>query len=352
MNITVNSDVLSNEVSSINNSKKILIAGPALSNQKAREIVLPADKEEALNLFGNSELYKAYVLLKDLGVDNIYLSNCYANSDYIRLSDKIIHYDFDYFVPINLYLSDKFYNPVIDEDQYYVEYFLQQFALVNSLTTILMTERHASLYEDFDHYVSDMVAKETAFINSFVYDKSSFLEDNGNNLVFIYSNLTNVPYANVALGALFINRDYAKYLNGLEGVSTVFHLDNNDVQNLRAMYFKTNFYTGATTVENPYNFKKSQDIYANALIDDVIKRAIKSVDLDKYKGRLYNQYISLQINTEVTKALNSLKGKLFKEYTINRVGFKKTDTTSGYIIIDYSFVPFGTLESINVIMGV
>ena len=47
-----------------------------------------------------------------------------------------------------------------------------------------------------------------------------------------------------------------------------------------------------------------------------------------------------------------MKGKLFKDYTINRVGFKKRDATSGYIIIDYSFVPYGTLESISVIMGV
>ena len=215
-----------------------------------------------------------------------------------------------------------------------------------------MTERHASLYKDFDQYVSAMTKIETEFEEEFEYEKSTFLEQNGNNLNFVYNNLNNIPYSNVVLGALYVIRDYAKYLSPLSGVSVVFDLDYNDVQSLRAMYFKTNYYAGNTTLENPMNFRKSNDIYANALIDDVIKRAIKSIDLEKYKGRLYNQYIAIQIESEVIKALNSMKGKLFKEYTINRVGFKKTDATSGYIIIDYSFVPYGTLESINVVMGV
>lgn len=352
MHINVSSDNLSKEITDLNGVKKILIAGPALSNYKAREIMLPADKEEALNLFGQSELYEAYELLYNLGIENIYLSNCYSRSDYIRLTDKIMHYDFDYFIPINLYLSDKFYNPIIDEDQYFVEYFLQQFQVVSSLTTILMTERHASLYKDFDQYTIEMSTIESDFLAAFSYNKSSFLLETGNNLNFIYNNVVDVPYSNVLLGALYVKRDYAKYLEPVTDVSVVFDLDYNDVQGLRAMYFKTNYYTGNTTVENPMNFKTSNDIYSNALIDDVIKRAIKYVDLDKYKGRLYNQYIAIQIESEVIKALNYLSGKLFKEYTINRVGFKKTDPTSGYVIVDYSFIPYGTLESINVIMGV
>lgn len=97
-------------------------------------------------------------------------------------------------------------------------------------------------------------------------------------------------------------------MSPLSGVSVVFDLDYNDIQGLRAMYFKTNYYAGNTTLENPMNFRTSNDIYANALIDDVIKRAIKSIDLEKYKGRLYNQYIAIQIESEVVKALNSMKG--------------------------------------------
>lgn len=352
MNIAISSNNISTEISSLNNSKKLLIAGPSLSSQKAREIVMPADKDEAFNLFGQSPLYEAYELLIDLGVSNVYLSNCYNRSDYLKLMDKIIHYDFDYFIPINLYFRDKFYNPLKDEEQYYSEYFIEQFAQVNSLTTVLMTEKHASLYEDFDHYTIDMTNVELEFLDKFSYDKSDFLNNYGNNLNFVYNNLEDIAYSNVILGGLYINRDYAKYLSSIKNVTAVYDLDNNDIQGLRAMYYKNNYYTDEVTLENPLNFKKTLDIYANALIDDVIKTAIKSINLDKFKGKLYNQYVAVQIESEATKALNSLKTKLFKEYTINRVGFKKTDPTAGYIILDYSFVPYGTLESINVIMGV
>ena len=352
MNIEVNSGSVNTEVSSINASKKLLIAGPAVSNYKARDIVLPANEQEALNLYGDSELFQAYKLLNSLGVSNVYLSNCYSESDYIRLTDKIMHYDFDYFIPIGIYFSDKFYNPIINEEQYYSEYFIKQFSEVQSLTTVLMTERHASLYEDFDHYILTMKDVENTFLESFNSTNSQFLDDFGNNLVFVYNNIKDVPYSNVILGGLFVNRDYAKYLFSLNNLEVVFDIDYNDVINSRAMYFKYNYFTGTVTVENTMNFRKTFDIYANALIDDVIKRAIKSIDLEKYKGRLYNQYIEVQIKTEVNKGLNSMKGKLFKEYTINRIGFKKLEATSGYIIVDYSFIPYGTFESVNVLMGV
>ena len=107
MNITVSSSNFSK--ASYDNEKKILIAGSSLSSYKAKEIVKPADKEEAFNLFGQSSLYEAYETLFDLGVTNVYLSNCYNRSDYLKLIDKVIHYDFDYFVPIDIFFRDTFY---------------------------------------------------------------------------------------------------------------------------------------------------------------------------------------------------------------------------------------------------
>ena len=215
-----------------------------------------------------------------------------------------------------------------------------------------MTEKHASLYEDFDQYTIEMRNIEFDFFNKFSINNMNFLEECGNNLNFVYNNLENISYANVILAALYSNRDYSRYLSPIENITAIYDIDYNDIQGCRAMYFKNNYYTGNVTLENPMNFKKTADIYANALIDDVIKKIIKSIDLEKFKGKLYNQYVAVQIESEITKALNSLKTKLFKEYTINKIGFRKTEPTSGYVILDYSFIPYGTLESINVIMGV
>ena len=161
-----------------------------------------------------------------------------------------------------------------------------------------MTERHASLYEDFDHYSISMTNIENEFVNSYTLCKSNLLEQYGNNLNFIYNNLENVPFGNVILGALYCTRNYAEYLNSLQGTKTVYEIDSNDVFGLRAMYFKYNHYSKTTTIENTFNFKNTNDIYSNALIDDVIKRTIKEVDLSAFKGKLYNPYVAIQIETE------------------------------------------------------
>lgn len=352
MNINI-SNATVNRVFTHNPAKrKVLLIGPGNSSSRAREIILPSSQEEVLSIYGNSDLYKAYSLLKELEVENVYVCNCFANSDYIRVMDKIMHYDFDFLVPIGIYFSDTFYNAIEDEDQYFVEYILKQLSLVNSLTTVIMTEKHASLYEDFDHFVIEMKSIENNFIAKYDYTTSQFLESYGNNLLFVYNSLENVSFANAVLAGLFINRSASKYLPSLKINDVVFNIDNIDMIGLRAMYFKKNFYTKNVTVENAVNFKKTQDIYSNALVDDVIKQTIKNINLDSYKGKVYNQYTSLQIEASVKKALQSLKGVLFKEYTIDNIYFKKTDITAGCIIIDFSIVPYGTLENINVIMGV
>ena len=234
----------------------------------------------------------------------------------------------------------------------YIEYMLKQLYTVNSLTTIIMTEKHASLYEDFDHFTISMSDIETSFIDKYNFETSQFLDTCGNNLIFVYNNLKDIPFANVVLAGLFSNRSYSKYLPSLKMSETVFDLDNIDVVGLRAMYFKNNFYTKQVTIENTFNFRKTQDIYSNALIDDIIKSTIKSINLDSYKGKLYNQYIALQIETSINNSLKALSGVLFKEYTINKIGFKKTEISAGCVVVDFSIVPYGTLETVNVIMGV
>lgn len=351
MSINVSSQNIKKFSTDINKDRKVILLGEASSDYKNREILFPKNKEEALSLYGNSELYKAYCLLFDMGANNIYTSNCFYESDYIRVIDKLIHYDFDLLVPIGIYLSDKFYNPIEDTNEYYANYFLKQFASVNSLTTILMTERHASLYESFDSYLTEMGDIENDFVVSMNIKNKSFLKEYGNNLNFVYNNVEDIPYSNVLLAGLYSTRNYAEYFRGLNDLKVVFNIDNIDVKGLRAMYFKYNFYIDKVTLENPFNFKEPHDIYSNALVDDVIKLTIKSIDMSKYKGKLFTPYTSMQIKDDITKSLNRLKGKLIKKYHVNKVIFKKTDESSGYIIADYSIVPYGTIEDINIIMG-
>lgn len=62
MNITINSQII-NDYKDINDSKKILLLGKASSSLRARDILSPKSKEDALSIYGESELYDAYCLL-------------------------------------------------------------------------------------------------------------------------------------------------------------------------------------------------------------------------------------------------------------------------------------------------
>jgi hypothetical protein len=50
--------------------------------------------------------------------------------------------------------------------------------------------------------------------------------------------------------------------------------------------------------------------------------------------------------------MEDMKGIVFKDYTIENIQFVKTAPAVGYISIKVSIVPFGTLERINIVMGV
>ena len=71
MSINVSSQNIKKFSTDINKNRKVILLGEASSDYKNREILFPKNKEEALSLYGNSELYKAYCLLFDMGANNI-----------------------------------------------------------------------------------------------------------------------------------------------------------------------------------------------------------------------------------------------------------------------------------------
>lgn len=326
---------------------KILLLGKGSYDYNARDIVSIDDKNQAYSLFGPSEIYDAYELLATYNITNVDMCNCYNESDYIRVIDEVVHYDYYYIIPVSIYIDDSFYNSIENKQEYYFIHFLKQLSEVDSLSTILMTARHASLYKDFDHYILSMHELEDKIFN----DETSLLKTLGNNINFVYNNIKDVAFANVLLGALYLNRPYQEYFQELH-LEAIYHIDKIDMIGYKAMYFKNRTLTNNVSLENAINFKNSKQIYDNAIVDDVIKNTIREVDLDKYKGKLYNPYIAKQLYNTLQISLNHLKNKLFKSYSINDIYYKKLDASSGVIIVDYNIVPYGSLEDINIIMGV
>jgi hypothetical protein len=50
--------------------------------------------------------------------------------------------------------------------------------------------------------------------------------------------------------------------------------------------------------------------------------------------------------------MESMKNIVFKRYTVESIQFVRTAPAVGYMNIKISFVPFGTLEKINIVIGV
>lgn len=142
--------ISSNEYIDLNNS--ILILGKASNNNLSGEIIKAKSIEEIYNTFGNSELSRAADYILSNGISEVYLYNCYETSNYISIVNKISHYDFSYIVPIGINISDTFYNPLTKNKMLYAEFYLDSL-LEDTCSTIIMTDRHADLYEDLDHFL-------------------------------------------------------------------------------------------------------------------------------------------------------------------------------------------------------
>jgi hypothetical protein len=134
-------------------------------NNNSRKRIVYADKyKEVLKEYGDSELTSAFKTLKDLGAPYVFLCNCRENYDYLDMAETLRANDFTYIVPISLNMSEEFDDPKTERRISYIEYMLEKIGRVNN-SVFLVTDKHASLYEDIDAFISDMNSIATNFSN-------------------------------------------------------------------------------------------------------------------------------------------------------------------------------------------
>lgn len=336
---------------SIDQSKKnILIIGTANNNNQAKVILNPLNIETARQVYGsNNPLYDAYKLAAETVFDTstIYTVNCPMTTDFIEIIDTIIHYNFSYIVPINIYIDDTFINPVNDKKTYFCNYYIERLGAVDSLSTLLITDRPSYLYESIDNYILSL----KKIIKNYMDESMHILERYGSNMIFTINNLDGVFYSNVLLASILSTNTFTEYPDSVS-FRTHFDIDDFDLNNVNISYFKFCENTNSCTIENLKNLRTIDDIYKWVLIDETVKYVIRQLNLDEFRGKLYSPYVKLQINTRVKKIMEDMKGIVFKDYTIENIQFVKTAPAVGYISIKVSIVPFGTLERINIVMGV
>ena len=331
------------------NKRNLLIIGSANNSSYSKIITNPMNFDAAVAIYGkNNPLVDSYKLAFDITKDtNIYLVNCPMITDFIEIIDTIMHYDFNYIVPIDIYIDDTFINPITEQKTYFCDYYMERLGLLESLSTLIMTDRPSYLYESIDAYLLQLKKAFKAY-----YNKSEYLlEKFGSNMVFVLNNLENIYYSNVILAALLSQNTFVEYLDSVP-FKTHFDIDGFDLNNINFSYFKHHKANNTCTVENLKNLRTTDDIYKWVLIDETIKYVIRHLDLDEFRGRFYSPYVQLQIQTRIKSIMNNMQGVIFNQFFIESIRFIKTEPTAGYINIHLSIVPFGTVEKINVVMGV
>ena len=329
--------------------KNILLIGSSNNNNQSKVILNPLNIETARQIYGdNNPLFDSYVIAYELTKSsNVYTVNCPMTTDFIEIIDTIIHYEFDYIVPIDIYINDSFINPTNDKKTYFCNYYMERLGLIESLTTLIMTDRPSYLYNSIDEYI--LTTKN--MFRSYASESANILEAYGSNMIFVLNNLDGMHYSHVILSALLSINPFTKYPDSVP-FKTHFDIDDFDINNPNISYFKYCENTNKCTIENLKNLRTTDDIYKWVMVDETIKHVIKTLDLEEYRGRLYSPYVKLQINTKIKKIMESMINVVFKQYTIENIQFIKTAPAVGYISIEVSIVPFGTLEKINIVMGV
>lgn len=327
----------------------ILIIGSANNNNQSKTILNPLNIETARQLYGdNNPLFNAYKLAYETTNDsNVYTVNCPMSTDFIEIIDTIIHYDFNYIVPIDIYLNDTFINPTNDKKTYFCNYYIERLGTIDSLATLIMTDRPSNLYNSIDEYI----LSTKKMFRTFSDESEYILDQFGSNMIFTLNNLQSTEYSNVLLAAILSINKFTEYPNSVP-YRTHFDIDSFDLNNINFSYFKYCDSTNSCTIENLKNLRVVDDIYKWVPVNETIKYVIKTLNLDEYRGKLYSPYVKLQINTRINKLMEGMKGVVFKQYFVESIQFVKTAPAVGYINIKLSIVPFGTLEKINIVMGV
>lgn len=333
----------------------ILLLGSSSMDTERCNVINPRGLYNAATLYGaNSDLYTAYYQCYNITKEyNIFTVNCKTYTDFLNVMDLVLHYNFSFVVPIGIKMEDTFYNESSKKYEYYIDYFMYLIEEYQSITTIIMTGNHAKDYIDIDDFLiyNNNVLKK--YYSHTVHDNNNYLlyQKNGSDIVYVLNNLVDVPYANAVLAAQLSLEEYTKYPENVNYV-TYYDIDKTDIENNSYAYHKYNYLTNTSSIDNLVNMRLYEDVYKNVLIDTLIKSVLRMLDLDKYRGRLYNAYVKLQIERSVKVILDELKGSYFKNYEIKNIGFVKTEDTAGYIYIELLIMPYGFMEFINVVMEV
>ena len=331
-----------NITKSINVHKNMLIIGSGKSNYMLKQVAYFDTSEAVLENYGDSKLTDAFKIAKGFGVENIFLMNIKNLHDYFDITSTLRQNDFAYIVPVDLMMSDG-YSDLYRNNRYvtYFQYFLDEISTFND-STIVVTDKHASLYEDLDAFIDEMISLATSFNSGVAKDTQ------GQNFIFVANNLVNYSMANVVLASALCVCDLDIYPT-LNFGPAVFNIDTFDVPG-DLVFFKNNV-IAESTIENLLNFGKvgPEKIVT---IDRIIKYIKREIDFSEFKGKNFTGYQKLRIEQKLTKFLQSLKGYILDDFYIESVTAYKDEPGTVTVLNRFDIWPINSIEKCSIGIGV
>lgn len=328
----------------VDKHSNMLIIGKAATRYSYKTISYEDDYNTVLKNYGDSDLTSAFKVAKDNDVEFIFLLNIQDNFDLFSVIEDLKQNDFTYIVPINLLISDYYYDTYNNNRKtYYIEYLLDNIRSKNE-SIFVLTDKHASLYEDQDAFLEDMNNI------SHTIDESLTSKSYRENLIFVANNLQDYPMANVILASALCTTDMSIYPTANFG-DALFMIDEFDTA-FNFAYFK-NHIEVPTTVENLLNFK----LYGPekiVTIQRIIKLIKRELELSEFIGRLYTEYQRIQIYKRIEAYLRSLVDYVIYSYDITSVkAYKdKNNPCTVIVICDMKIQPKDCLEKCSIQLGI
>lgn len=318
--------------------ESILVIGEGTTNYKVN-IINEIKTLKEIEKYGiDSQLYEAYdCASKFQAISHFYVLNMKYDTDYPEIIESLIQSDFTYIVPINIRLSDKLYLESENKKVPYAEFLLNKIKDSN-LSTIIMTDNHASLYNDIDHYINDMETKIQMFKKL-----SIAINSYGRNLIFVANNLEDYSFANVVAACMLKSSPYKDYPLQDCG-EAVFDIDNHDIRSKEFSFFKYNIKRSAT-IEHFNNFSTLNDQDKYVPINRVIKYIQRYLDLSEFCGKTYNEYLKILIIDRLDVLLSSLVNYAIADYDIISCDFiNDTQTKTVIVLNEISITPINSIE--------
>lgn len=304
-----------NTIHNIDRHKSILLIGQCNTKRYINNLVKPESIDECYKVFGDCNMSSAFSVLFKSDIQDIYIYNIESKHDFLKASDDVGQYDFTYIIPIDIYVSDYFLNPLHNElKTYYIQYMLNSIysKKSNVRTKILATDKKAELYQDIDSYLNDMANIRNNFI------KNKAVSSSANNMIFVLNNLNETNLGSIYLAIALLTNDINVYPTCNSSFpKAVFSIDYTD-KVLDMVYFK-NHADGSITIENLLNLDTETCAIKIEFISRIVNYVVREIDFHEFCGVFYTEYIKVKIQKKAEEFLNSLIGYVITDYIVEEV---------------------------------